>query len=185
MDVAQQLVLVRVPGIRRKRAPGVGLGSLWLTQLNQVPRQICEHVRPIRLHLEDALLNRGHRLQRTLPRQLGRHRLVLGDGVVVHPLLLQQLGYLQATGGVRGIEGGHLAQQLEGFPLLALLVVAVSRSLQRVDRLGIEPHSLIQVGERDLRAVALGIEVQDLLVDGDGSSVEAIRLVLIGDPRVL
>ena len=71
-----------------------------------------------------------------------------GGGLGVQVLLAQQLGDLDPARGVARIDRRHLAQQLERLALLALLVVAVGRRLQRVDRLRGEAHALVELGER-------------------------------------
>jgi hypothetical protein len=63
-------------------------------------------------------------------------------------------------------------------------VIAVRRGLQRGERLGAESHPLVQLGERRVRVEPIGIQVQDLLVDGHRAGIEALAHVLLGDALV-
>ena len=46
-------------------------------------------------------------------------------------------------------------------------------------------YALIEFGKRHISGVLLGIEVQDLLEDSHGASVETVLLILLGDLAVL
>ena len=117
--------------------------------------------------------------------ELACSRLVFSESLGRHLFLAEQLGDLESTGRIRRIESGHLPQELEGVGPAALAVVAVGGGLKRTHRLGVEPHPLIELGERDIGCIMLRIEIQDLFVDRDRSGIEAVLAVLLGNLDVL
>ena len=64
-------------------------------------------------------------------------------------------------------------------------MVAVGRGLQRGNGFRVEAHALIELGQRDVRAVVLRIEIQDLFEDRDRARFESVLSVLLGDLAVL
>ena len=137
------------------------------------------------LRLEDPLEDRDELVALLLTLELLGDRLVLDQCLLRHALLTQELGDLEPARRVGRVEGRHLAQQLEGVGLATFLVIAVGGGLQRTDRLGVEAHALVELGQGDIRRIVFGIEIQDLLEDRDGARVEAVLTVLLGDLAVL
>ena len=116
---------------------------------------------------------------------------LLGDGFVFieclgfHALLAEKLGHLQSTRRVSRVQRRGLTQQIEGFRLATFLVISISRGLKRRDRFRIESHALVEFRERDVGGIMLRVEIQDLLEDGDRTSVESVLSILLGDLAVL
>jgi len=117
--------------------------------------------------------------------EFGGDSLVLGKGLGFHSLLAKKLSHLQSTRRISRIERGSLPQQIERLGLATFLVVTVGGGLERGDRLGLEPHSLIELGECDVCRIMLWIEVQDLFEDGHGTRIESILSILLRDLAVL
>ena len=136
---------------------------------------------PLGLQLEDAAVDPALGFEVALAAELLRHLVVLEYRLGDHFALAQQLGDLDPTRGVGRIDVRHLSQQLERLALLAGTVVAVRRGLERVDGLGGETHALVQLSQRLVGLASVRVEVQQLLVDGDGPGVEALLHVLLGD----
>ena len=158
-----------------------GLGTIAVPSSEHQLRQRDHRRNSLRLDFENSLEHATGRIDLTLTHQFRLGFLVLGDAFADPPLLTQQVADLDPTGGIGRVERRHLAQEVERFALLAFLVVAVGRGLERLDRLGVETHALIEVGERNVGRVSIRIEIEDLLEDGDGAGVEAFIHVLVGD----
>ena len=139
-----------------------------------------ERLDVVGLELEETPVDLAGRLHVALPLELLADLRVLGDGLLGEPLLSEQLGDLEPTHRIGRVHGRHLAQQGERFVLPSLTVMAVRRRLQRADRLGGEPHPLVEIGQGLVGGRAIRIEVDDLLVDGDRAGVEALPRVLVG-----
>jgi hypothetical protein len=184
IDVGEQLVVLGLIGSDLDGVSCEGLRLGRIASRQQGARDLYQGDGPIGFDLENALVDLHQRFDVVVALEFLGDEVVFGNRLLVELFLPQQLRDLDPTRRIGGIDGRHLAQQVERFALLALLVESVRRRLQRVDGLGGEPHALVELREGLIGLESIRIEIEDLLEDRDGPRVEALLGVLLGDFRI-
>ena len=105
----------------------------------------------------------------------------LAQGLAPHLLPGVQLGQLEAAGDVLRVQVHHLLQGGEGGPGVALALVVAHHHLEEGHRLGHQPQLLVQLGQLEIDLHQVGIELEDLLVEGDRLEEETVLGVDLGD----
>ncbi|EAU65709.1 hypothetical protein STIAU_7806 [Stigmatella aurantiaca DW4/3-1] len=111
---------------------------------------------------------------------LGR-AIELLHGLGRHVLARVQLGQLDPRRHVLGVEVHHPLERVERGLGIARLVVVVGDDLEVGHRLGHQPKLLVEFRQLQVHVQEVRVELEDLLVEGNGLQEEAIRGVALGD----
>jgi hypothetical protein len=183
-DLRQKLVAIGLGWKRLDHGFGNRPGLTPLPLRDQGRAQGDLRLHAVRHELQDPAENLDPPFPVPLAVELRSDFLVLGQRLLRATLLPQQLGHLEPVGGVRGIQGRHLPQQVERLVLVALAVVGVGGGLKRLHGVRPESQALIELGERKVDVVPLGIDLADLLVESDRLGIEAVAHEALGDLQV-
>jgi hypothetical protein len=146
-----------------------------------VVRQVPGEIHVVRLERGDALQHPEPLVGPVVALQPVGGALELGERLTAHLLAGIELGELEAAGDVLRIQIHHLLQGGEGGLGVTLALVVGDHHLEEGHGLGHEPEVLVQLGELDVDLDQIGVELEDLLVEGDGLQEEAVLRVHLGD----
>ena len=182
--LAEDQIAIRLVGLALDHHARSLLGRLEVARVEPRAADRRHQVDAARVQLQHPHENPDAILLGALALQLLDDGLVLGDRLVGAFLLAQQVGDLHATGRIARVEGSHAAQQVERLVLAALPVVDVRGLLQRLERVGLQTHALVELGQGHEDVDALLVDLGDLLVEGDSLGVEAAGHERLGDLQV-
>ena len=162
------------------------LGGLLEVLLDEVdPRHLAAQPRALRVDLQALLEDLQGLVQVALLGQLVGDRDVLLDRLGRVAVADVEVGELAADLQVGRVDVRHLLEHVAGVAGPAALDVLVDDDL--VLALGLHHEALlrVQVGQVQVGLESGGVELVDLLPDGDGLEEEAVLRVEVGDLRVL
>jgi len=115
------------------------------TTFDQIPHIENKRLESFGFDFQNSLEQLADGFGVALQLQLGYDGVVFRDGVLLHALLLEQVGDLDSTCCIRRIDGRHFLKQPQRFLLLARLPIGLSRRFQATNGLQGQTHALIEI----------------------------------------